>query len=161
MLDLHLERLADVTQAEPEPGQDLASYCSPPVGRIEVRNLSFRYRPSDGFVFEGVNFAVEPGDSLAISGPSGGGKTTLMRVLLGLLEPTDEEVLIDGLPLGTFSARTFRDHVGVVMQDDQLLSGSIADNICFFDHELDHAHMQHCAKLACVHDDIRRHADVV
>jgi ATP-binding cassette subfamily B protein RaxB len=51
-----------------------------------------------------------------------------------LLEPTDGEVLIDGLPLGTFGARAFRDHVGVVMQDDQLLSGSIADNICFFDH---------------------------
>ncbi len=79
-----------------------------------------------------------------------------MKVMLGLLEPTDGEVLIDGLPLGTFGARAFRDHVGVVMQDDQLLSGSIADNICFFDHGLDHAHMQHCAELACVHDDIMR-----
>jgi ATP-binding cassette, subfamily B, bacterial CvaB/MchF/RaxB len=156
MLDLHLERLADITQAEPEPGQDLASYRPPPVGRIEVRNLSFRYGPSDGFVFENVDFVVEPGDYLAIIGPSGGGKTTLMKVMLGLLEPTGGEVLIDGLPLGTFGARAFRDHVGVVMQDDQLLSGSIADNICFFDHQCDHAHMRHCAELACVHDDIMR-----
>jgi ATP-binding cassette subfamily B protein RaxB len=156
MLDLHLERLADITQAEPEPGQDLTSYRPPPVGRIEVRNLSFRFGPSESFVFEHVNFVVEPGDYLAIIGPSGGGKTTLMKVMLGLLEPTDGEVLIDGLPLGTFGARAFRDHVGVVMQDDQLLSGSIADNICFFDHEFDHAHMQHCAELACVHDDIMR-----
>ena len=156
MLDLHLERLADITQAEPEPGQDLTSYRPPPVGRIEVRNLSFRYGPSESFVFEHVNFVVEPGDYLAIIGPSGGGKTTLMKVMLGLLEPTDGEVLIDGLPLGTFGARAFRDHVGVVMQDDQLLSGSIADNICFFDHEFDHARMQHCAELACVHDDIMR-----
>jgi ATP-binding cassette subfamily B protein RaxB len=156
MLDLHLERLADITQAEPEPGQDLTSYRPPPVGRIEVRNLSFRFGPSDSFVFEHVNFVVEPGDYLAITGPSGGGKTTLMKVMLGLLEPTDGEVLIDGLPLGTFGARAFRDHVGVVMQDDQLLSGSIADNICFFDHEFDHARMQHCAEVACVHDDIMR-----
>jgi ATP-binding cassette subfamily B protein RaxB len=65
-------------------------------------------------------------------------------------------VLIDGLPLGTFGARALRDHVGVVMQDDQLLSGSIADNICFFDQAFDHAHMQHCAEIACVHDDIVR-----
>jgi ATP-binding cassette subfamily B protein RaxB len=156
MLDLHLERLADITQAEPEPGQDLTSYRPPPVGRIEVRNLSFRFGPSESFVFEHVNFVVEPGDYLAIIGPSGGGKTTLMKVMLGLLEPTDGEVLIDGLPLATFGARAFRDHVGVVMQDDQLLSGSIADNICFFDHEFDHARMQHCAELACVHDDIMR-----
>lgn len=156
MLDLHLERLADITQAEPEPGQDLASYRPPPAGRIEVRNLSFRYGPNDGFVFEDVNFVVEPGDYLAIIGPSGGGKTTLMKLMLGLLEPTDGEVLIDGLPLGTFGARAFRDHVGVVTQDDQLLSGSIADNICFFDHAFDHVHMQHCAELACVHDDIMR-----
>ena len=156
MLDLHLERLADITQAEPEPGQDLASYRPPPAGRIEVRNLSFRYGPNDGFVFEDVSFVVEPGDYLAIIGPSGGGKTTLMKLMLGLLEPTDGEVLIDGLPLGTFGARAFRDHVGVVTQDDQLMSGSIADNICFFDHAFDHVHMQHCAELACVHDDIMR-----
>ena len=156
MLDLHLERLADITQAEPEPGQDRTSYRTPPSGRIEVRNLSFRYGPSESFVFEHVNFVVEPGDYLAIIGPSGGGKTTLMKVMLGLLDPTDGEVLIDGLPLGTFGARALRDHVGVVMQDDQLLSGSIADNICFFDQAFDHAHMQHCAEIACVHDDIVR-----
>jgi ATP-binding cassette subfamily B protein RaxB len=156
MLDLHLERLADITQAEPEPGHDRTSYRTPPSGRIEVRNLSFRYGPSESFVFEHVNFIVEPGDYLAIIGPSGGGKTTLMKVMLGLLDPTDGEVLIDGLPLGTFGARAFRDHVGVVMQDDQLLSGSIADNICFFDQAFDHAHMQHCAEIACVHDDIVR-----
>jgi ATP-binding cassette subfamily B protein RaxB len=156
MLDLHLERLADITQAEPEPGQDLTSYRPAPAGRIEVRNLSFRYGPSESFVFEHVSFAIEPGDYLAIIGPSGGGKTTLMKVMLGLLEPTEGEVLIDGLPLSTFGARAFRDHVGVVMQDDQLLSGSIADNICFFDHEFDHERMRHCAELACVHDEIMR-----
>ena len=79
-----------------------------------------------------------------------------MKVMLGLLEPTDGEVLIDGLPLTTYGARAFRDHAGVVMQDDQLLSGSIADNICFFDQGFDHEHMQHCARIACVHDDIMR-----
>ena len=156
MLDLHLERLADITQAEQEPGQDRTSYRAPPIGRIEVRNLSFRYGSGESFVFEHVSFTVEPGDYLAITGPSGGGKTTLMKVMLGLLDPVEGEVLIDGLPLGTFGARAFRDHVGVVMQDDQLLSGSIADNICFFDQAFDHAHMQHCAEIACVHDEIMR-----
>jgi ATP-binding cassette subfamily B protein RaxB len=156
MLDLHLERLADITQAEPEPGQERTNYRTPPSGRIEVRNLSFRYGPAERHVFEGINLTIDPGDYVAITGPSGGGKTTLMKVMLGLLEPTAGEVLIDGLPLGTYGARAFRDHVGVVMQDDQLLSGSIADNICFFDQGFDHAHMQRCAEIACVHDEIMR-----
>jgi ATP-binding cassette subfamily B protein RaxB len=156
MLDLHLERLADITQAEPEPGEERTAYRAPPRGRIEVRNLAFRYGPGEPHVFERVSFTVGPGEYVAITGPSGGGKTTLMKVMLGLLEPSEGEVLIDGMPLATFGARAFRDHVGVVMQDDQLLSGSIADNVCFFDQGFDHAHMQECARLACVHDDIMR-----
>lgn len=156
MLDLHLERLADITQAAQEPGHDRTSYRAPLAGRIEVRNLSFRYGPSESFVFESVNFTVEPGDYIAITGPSGGGKTTLMKIMVGLLEPTAGEVLIDGLPIATFGARALRDQIGVVMQDDQLLSGSIADNICFFDQAFDHEHMQRCAEIACVHGEIMR-----
>ena len=70
---------------------------------------------------------------MTIMGPSGGGKTTLIKIMLGLLEPTRGEVLIDGTPLTAMGARAYREHVGAVMQEDQLLSGSIADNICFFD----------------------------
>jgi len=77
-------------------------------------------------------------------------------VMLGLLEPAEGSVLIDDLPLTTYGARAFRDHIGVVMQDDQLLSGTIADNICFFDQNFDHEHMQQCARIACVHDEIMR-----
>jgi ATP-binding cassette subfamily B protein RaxB len=156
MLDLHLQRVADITQADPEPETVRSIRRPPPEGRIEARNLSFRYSAGEPFVFEHVNFAVEPGEYLAITGPSGGGKTTLLKVLLGLLEPTTGEVLIDGVPLATFGARAFREHAGVVMQDDQLLSGSIADNICFFDQTFDHAHMLQCCRLAGVHDEIAR-----
>lgn len=156
MLDLHLERLADISQAEPERGQDRTNYRASPTGRIEVRNLAFRYGPNEPPVFEGVSFSVEPGDYVAITGPSGGGKTTLLKVILGLLEPAEGEVLIDGLPLATYGARAFRDHAGVVMQDDHLLSGSIADNICFFDDGFDYERMIESAKIACIHDDIVR-----
>ena len=74
---------------------------------------------------------------MTITGPSGGGKTTLVKIMLGLLEPTSGEVLIDGVPLPVFGARAYREQVGAVMQEDQLLSGSIADNICFFDPAFD------------------------
>jgi len=156
MIDLHLQRLADITHAEPEPEFDRNIRRPAPEGRLEVRNLAFRYGPEEALLFEHVNFVVEPGEYVAITGPSGGGKTTLLKVLLGLLEPTSGEVLIDGMPLATFGARALRDHAGVVMQDDNLFSGSIADNICFFGHSFDHDHMVHCAQLAGISDEIER-----
>jgi len=157
MLDLHLERLADITREPPEvKPQARTDYRHPLEGRMTVSNLSFRYAPGEPFVFERVSFEIEAGEYIAITGPSGGGKTTLLKVMLGLLEPTAGEILVDGLPLRSFGARAFRDQIGVVMQDDQLLSGSIADNICFFDSEFDPAHMRYCAALAGVDDEIMR-----
>ena len=154
MLDLHLDRLADITQAEPEPATLRNVRRPPPSGHVEISNLAFRYGPAERPVFERVGFSVAPGDYVAITGPSGGGKTTLLKVMLGLLDPTNGEIRIDGIPLLVFGARAFREHAGVVMQDDQLLSGSIADNICFFDQSFDHPHMLRCAELAAMHDEI-------
>jgi ATP-binding cassette subfamily B protein RaxB len=74
--------------------------------------------------------------------------------MLGLLEPTRGEVLIDGIPLTTIGRRAYREHVAAVMQEDQLLSGSIADNICFFDPSFDQERMVQCAHLAAIHEEI-------
>jgi ATP-binding cassette subfamily B protein RaxB len=101
-------------------------------------------------------FRIAPGEHVAISGASGCGKTSLLKVLLGLVEPSGGEVLVDGLRLGTLGPQAFRSQIGVVMQDDQLLSGSIADNICCFDEASDLAHMQDCTRLAGIHDEIMR-----
>ena len=157
MLDLHFERLADIAGTEPEQGHTRpAAYLPPLRGDIEVRDLSIRYAEGEPYVFENVSFAVHAGDYVAITGPSGGGKTTLIKVVLGLLAPTSGEVLVDGMPLSTIGHEALRRNVGVVMQDDHLLSGSIADNICFFDEAFDLEHMQRCAELAGVHDEIVR-----
>ena len=74
--------------------------------------------------------------------------------MLGLLEPTHGEVLIDGVPLSAIGGRAYREQVGAVTQEDQLLSGSIADNICFFDPEFDEQRMIACAQLAGIHQEI-------
>jgi ATP-binding cassette subfamily B protein RaxB len=74
--------------------------------------------------------------------------------MLGLLEPTSGEVLIDGLPLRQIGPRVYREQIGAVMQEDQLLSGSIADNICFFETTFDLQGMIECARIAGIHDDI-------
>jgi ATP-binding cassette subfamily B protein RaxB len=77
-----------------------------------------------------------------------------MKIMLGLFEPTSGEVLIDGVPLATLGARSYREQIAAVMQEDQLLSGSIADNICFFDPDFDEQRMIRSARLAGIHDEI-------
>jgi ATP-binding cassette subfamily B protein RaxB len=157
MLDLHLERLADIAGAEPERGHSRPiAYQQPIEGNIEVRDLCFRYAEGEPFVLRNVNVSVRAGDYVAITGPSGCGKTTLLRVMIGLLEPNSGEILIDGVPLRVLGHEAFRKSIGVVMQDDQLLSGSIADNICFFDESFELEHMMRCAELAGIHEDICR-----
>jgi ATP-binding cassette, subfamily B, bacterial CvaB/MchF/RaxB len=155
ILDLHLERLGDIALNPLEAGHDrLLSYRRPIEGRIELRNLWFRYAETEPFILKNLNLVIEPGQFITIMGSSGGGKTTLMKIMLGLLEPTSGEVLVDGIPLSTIGVRAYREHVGAVMQEDQLLSGSIADNICFFDTIFDQERMIQCAQLAGIHDEI-------
>jgi ATP-binding cassette subfamily B protein RaxB len=155
VLELHVERLSDIALSAPEPGHDRPlGYARPILGRIELRNVWFRYAETEPFVRENVSLTIEPGQLATIMGPSGGGKSTLVKIMLGLLEPTSGEVLIDGLPLSTVGAQAYREQVGAVMQEDQLLSGSIADNISFFDPEYDQERMIACARLAGVHDEI-------
>ena len=155
ILELHLERLADIALNPLERGHDqFVAYPREINGRIELRNVFFRYSETDPFVLEDINFTIQPGQFVTIMGPSGGGKTTLVKIMLGLLEPTSGEVLVDGISLPTIGYRSYREQIGAVMQEDQLLSGSIADNICFFDTSFDHDRMIQCAQLAAIHEEI-------
>jgi ATP-binding cassette, subfamily B, bacterial CvaB/MchF/RaxB len=155
ILDLHLERLGDIALTPREEGHEREhGYTQPIQGRIEMRNVSFRYAETEPFILRNVNLTIEAGRFLTIAGSSGGGKTTLMKIMLGLLEPTGGTVLIDGMPLPTLGARAYREQVAAVMQDDQLLSGSIADNICFYDPGFDRDWMIQCASYAGIHDEI-------
>src|SRR5215208_1519812 len=155
VLGLHLERISDIALTPVEAGHDTPlSYSRSLQGKIELRNVSFRYADSEPFVLQDVNLSIEPGEFVTIMGPSGGGKTTLIKLMLGLFEPTHGQVLVDGLPLTTIGARAYRERVAAVMQEDQLLSGSIADNISFFGSEYDGEKVMRCAQLAGIHTEI-------
>jgi ATP-binding cassette, subfamily B, bacterial CvaB/MchF/RaxB len=155
MLGLHAERLADVALTPPEPRDRSAALAREPlVASIEVRNLRFRYSDTDPWVLDSVDFRIEPGESVAIVGPSGCGKTTLLKLLASLLQPSAGEILIGGQPLARVGMERYRAMIGVVMQDDQLFTGSIADNISFFTDYPDLQRIEQCATLAAVHDDI-------
>ncbi|MGF6534290.1 ATP-binding cassette subfamily B protein RaxB [Paraburkholderia sp. GAS206C] len=157
MLSLHSERLADIVMTEAET-EDLAVRDEEvsQVPSLELRNISYRYSDDEPFVLKDVNLTVSPGQCVAITGVSGGGKTTLLKILLGLLKPTAGEVLIDGIPLSQIGISKFREMIGTVMQDDTLFSGSIRDNISFFDPDLDSEQIEAAARQAAVHDDIKR-----
>src|SRR5215510_14452649 len=155
MLGLHLERVADIALTEPEPHDTSALTETPALrGDIEVRNLSFRYAEADPPVLQHVDLKIEAGESVAIVGPSGCGKTTLLKVMVGLLPPTEGEVLVGGVSLSRLGVRSYRNMIGTVMQEDQLFTGSIADNISFFDQEPDQDWIEACAQLAALHQDI-------
>ena len=155
MLRLHGERLADILLCEPEESAPPIEQARPEGGlAIELRNVSFRYADGDPEVLRQLNLRIAPGECLAITGVSGCGKTTLVKLLLGLLEPTDGEILVGGVRLRQFGVGTYRDLVGTVMQDDHLFTGSLADNIAFFDPSPDPQRVQACAHLAAVHHEI-------
>jgi ATP-binding cassette subfamily B protein RaxB len=156
MLRLHAERLADIALTEPETRHSghypVDTEYLP--ARIEVRNLGFRYSEHEPWIFENVSFRIDAGESVAIVGPSGGGKTTLLKVLAGLLQPTKGEILINGEPIKRIGLEAYRNMLGVVLQDDQLFAGSISENISFFSDGPDQGRIEACAILASVHDDI-------
>jgi ATP-binding cassette, subfamily B, bacterial CvaB/MchF/RaxB len=154
MLRLQGERLADIVLAAPEDMglQRLAERS--PEARIDVRGVTFRYADNEADVLQGLTLTIEPGESVAIVGPSGGGKTTLLKLMLGIHAPQSGEVRVGGLPLAQLGLAQWRAMVGTVMQDDALLTGSVIDNISFFDASPDVEWVMECARLAAVHDEI-------
>ena len=149
---LHVERLADIVYADQEKGIDAPLMVGKKLsGQIEVRNLRFRYGDNEPWVLDGVNITINPQDRIALIGPSGGGKTTLLKQLIGLHNPVEGEVLYDGRSLASTGVRAIRNQIGVVMQDDRLLSGSLYENISFFDPEMDMELVESCARAAYVY----------
>jgi len=153
MLNLQGERLADIVLTAPEQESPAAPLDAIDAS-LEVKAISFRYSDMEPFVLLNCSFAVTPGESVAIVGPSGGGKTTLLKLMLGLLAPTDGKILAGGIDIQKLGIDRYRKLVGTVMQDDQLFAGSIADNICFFDPLPDQGAIERFARMAAVHDDI-------
>lgn len=131
-------RLADLIQHEPEQGVDHSGLT--PVttleGRVGFLRMGFHYPgPLVVPVLDDVSFEVEPGTTVAIVGRSGAGKTTLIKCLAGLLEPTSGTIFHDGVELTSLDYRTLRRQIGIVLQDNHLFDDTIARNVAFGDDE--------------------------
>ncbi|MDK2376544.1 peptidase domain-containing ABC transporter [Serratia sp. T13T92] len=159
MLRLHGERLADIVLTDKEEDME-ATIAVPardgesPGPGLDIKALSFRYAETEPLVIDECSFTINPGESVAIIGPSGQGKTTLAKLLLGLLKPEAGSIEVDGIDIRKQGMQLHRERIGCVMQDDILFAGSIADNICFFDTKPDQALIEKVAQLAQIHEDI-------
>ncbi|WMS92515.1 peptidase domain-containing ABC transporter [Pseudoalteromonas sp. HL-AS1] len=154
MLSLHFNRLADISLTEKE--QDIQGKMSGKKisGDIELKGINYRYNKKEAPVFKHLDLSIKAGESVAIIGPSGCGKTTLAKLMLGLFEPDEGKIEVDGVDIRQLGLGQYRTQIAAVMQDDQLLSGSIADNISFFDPELDMQQVEWAAKIAAIDKDI-------
>lgn len=155
MLRLHGERLADIVLSPPEVDSTQVFESAPPVStRLEVSGLGFRYAEGEQWVLKDCSFTVEQGEAIAVVGASGCGKTTLVKLLLGLLQPTEGRICVGGQDIRKLGLHSYRNIVGAVMQDDQLFAGSVSDNIAFGDDGFDPTRVEAASRLASVHDEI-------
>lgn len=157
MLSIQTERLADIVMTAPEADIDATSVIvqkTPP--RVEYRQVSFHYSDLEPDVINNASLVINPGESVALAGASGCGKTTLSQLLCGSLEPTAGEILIDGVSLNKLGVANLRRFSATVLQDDVLFAGSILENITFFDHQVDLPWAYECAQMAAIHQDIEQ-----
>ncbi len=155
LVGAYLERLSDVFEAAPEQTAG-GSRAVPQAGRIELRQVGFRYNTHGPWVLRDVSLAVEPGQKVALVGRSGSGKSTLALLLLGLYTPGEGTVEYGGVPLQQLDYRALRRQFGVVLQEPTLFSGSLRENIAFNRPGLSLPEVTAAAELASVHADIER-----
>ncbi len=117
-------RLLDEPREDPGEGRPIGTFRA----RIEFKDVWFAYN-EDEWILKGVSFTVEPGQHLAIVGPTGSGKTTIIRILLRMYPIQKGQILIDGIPIEAFDLSELRSRMAVVLQDVFMFSGDILDNI--------------------------------
>jgi ATP-binding cassette, subfamily B, bacterial len=120
-----LDAVPDVTDA---PGA--MELTTPAQGALELRDVSFAYRPGE-FVLKGINLEIAAGTTIALVGPSGAGKTTLVSLLMRFYDPVEGKILLDGRDLRTITLASLRRNVALVLQEPVLFGSTIAENISY------------------------------
>lgn len=154
MVKLHLERISDIALTEVESNRESNAKAFEFKGEVRLDNVSFKYGEKHPWIVRNCNLIINPGESVAIVGSSGCGKSTLMKLMLGLLEPVEGRILVDGQDIRQIGLVNYRKQIAAVMQNDTLLTGSVLDNITFFDVEPNILKAQKAANQAAVDVDI-------
>lgn len=152
----YLRRMSDIVLQKQENEQNgLAVTKEATSGHIEVRDLHFRYSQSSQWLFQGLNFQIAAGESVVIVGRSGLGKSSLLKLMTGLIQAEQGDYLLDGHSIKNIGMRNFRSLCATVMQNDQLLNGSLVENISFFESSPDLERVTEAAKGAYIWQEIQ------
>jgi ATP-binding cassette, subfamily B, bacterial HlyB/CyaB len=151
-LQISVERLADVVDAETEQDADARPIALPPIsGRVEFDRVSFRFRPHAPLVVKNVSFTVDPGCFVGIVGQSGSGKSTIMKLLPRLYEPSEGVIRIDDYDIAKVDIDSLRQQIGIVPQDSMLFDGTVRDNIALNAPDASDEDVIRAAQVACAH----------
>jgi ATP-binding cassette subfamily B protein len=141
--------MAVVPEVQDAPG---SKELKVPSGRVDFSNVSFRYRP-DRPLFDGLDLSIKPGEHVGIVGASGGGKSTLGRLILRFMDVDDGTITVDGTDIARVTQASLRQHISYVPQDPQLLHRSVAENIWYGrDDEIDTDVLDAIGRAAHVHE---------
>lgn len=116
--------------------------------KIEIKHVSFKYYGSENYALKDINLEINPGEKISLVGYNGAGKTTFIKLLLRLYDPTEGEILYGGINIKDFSIEDYRKYISAIFQDYQIYAMSIADNVLMDLHE--------CSKKELVHDALRK-----
>ncbi|MDH7791627.1 peptidase domain-containing ABC transporter [Ochrobactrum sp. AN78] len=158
MLTLHTERIADIALTPPETtatqtltiGQKPSDHSQ----HLRAENIHYTYGEGMPKILTGINLVIEPGECVAITGASGCGKTTLLKIMAGLIEPSEGRIILGVSDIRQTGLVNYRRQIATVLQDDQLFAGTIAENISCFDPDADQAWIEECAQIVAMRDEI-------
>lgn len=150
-----IERFNEIMDIDPEIIDNKnATVLENVKGEIEFKNVSFRYSPETRDVIKDLSLTIEPGENIAIVGPSGGGKTTICSLIPRFYETSDGEITIDGTDIKSVTVRSLRENIGTVAQEVYLFSGTIKENIAYGKVGATDEEIIEAAKLAGAHEFI-------
>lgn len=144
-------QLNEMMNLPPEGPEKEGLKLGRPEGKIEFRNVTFRYPAAAEKTLEGINFTVQPGEKIALLGRVGSGKSTIARLLLGLYPPEEGLVMLDGTDIRQLDPADLRRHIGAALQESVLLTGTVRENIGLGREHVDDEELLRAADLSGTH----------